>query len=83
MCGDDCIAVSVDRNARPVDLAVPILSLAANVAIGRLNFFATPKDGVAGLGSKAKIVCDAFRAHRGCVKLVDVLQEFIFAYHMP
>ena len=83
MRGDDCIAVSVYRNAHPIDLAIPILSLAANVAAGRLNFFAAPKDGVAGLGSKAKIFCDAFRAHRGCVKLVKVLQEFIFACHMP
>ena len=80
---DDCVAVSVDRNARPVDLAIPILSLAANVAAGRLNSFAAPKNGVAGLGSKAKIFCDAFRAHRGCVKLFDVLQEFVFACHIP
>ena len=83
MRGDDCIAVSVDRNPRPVDLAIPILSLAANVALGRLNSFAAPKNGIAGLGFKAKIFCDAFRAHRSCVKLVDVLQEFVFACHMP
>ena len=83
MRGDDCVTVSVYRNARPVDLAIPILSLAANVAGGRFDSFTAPKDGVAGLGSKAKIFCDAFRAHRSCVKLVKVLQEFIFACHMP
>ena len=83
MRGDDCIAVSVDRNPRPVNLAIPILSLAAYVALGRFDSFTAPKDGVAGLGSKAKIFCDAFRAHRGCVKLVDVLQQFVFACHMP